>query len=107
MGSRVLIIEDNADTALTLQAFLQAFGHDVAVAFTGPTGLQKASDWKPDVVISDIGLPGMDGFEVARRLRRNSETANVFLIGVSGYGTVADKHLAEQAGFNFYFVKPL
>jgi CheY-like chemotaxis protein len=105
--ARVLVIEDNVDAAQTLQFLLRAMGFDVAVAFTGLAGVELALKWKPDIVISDIGLPGLTGFEVARQLRQNPGTAHAFLVAVSGYGTAADKEEAKQAGFNCYLVKPV
>jgi DNA-binding response OmpR family regulator len=108
MGTtRILVIEDHIDGARALQLLLQSMGYEVAVAHTGIDGVRMAMEWEPDVVISDIGLPGLDGFEVARQLRHNPVTANAWLVAVGERGTAADKEEAANAGFNSYFVKPL
>jgi CheY-like chemotaxis protein len=104
---RILIIEDHIDGAQTLQAVLRLLGFEVVgVAYSGTDGVRKAAQLKPDVVISDIGLPGLDGFEVARELRHNPETAHAFLVALSGYGAAEYQETAEQAGFDYYLVKP-
>jgi CheY-like chemotaxis protein len=104
---RILVIEDHVDGALTLQALLQLLGYDAAVAFTGTAGVQLALDWNPDVVLSDIDLPGLSGYGVARRLRRNPGTRNSLLIAVSAYDGVRDMKRGKDAGFDYYFIKPL
>jgi CheY-like chemotaxis protein len=108
MGTtRILIIEDHADCAHTLQLLLQWMGYQVEVAYTGTDGVRVAMEWEPNVIISDIGLPRLDGFEVARQLRQNPSTAHILLIAVSGYGTAEFMDRAASAGFDYYFVKPL
>jgi signal transduction histidine kinase len=103
---RVLVIEDHRDSADSLRLLLQVLGHEVRVAYTGPDGVQMAAAWLPEVIISDIGLPGLDGYGVAAALRKNPATAGVLLIGVSGYGRDEDRRRARDAGFDHYLVKP-
>jgi CheY-like chemotaxis protein len=103
---RILVIEDNRDAALTLQNLLGLLGHEVAVAHTGPEGVGVATRLHPDLVISDIGLPGLDGWEVARALRANKATADVKLIALTGYGRDEDRRRAAEVGFDAFLTKP-
>src|SRR5262245_30175220 len=105
-GLRVLIIEDNPDGARTLQLLLSKLGYEVRVAYTGPEGLTIAREWRPDVVLSDIGLPGLDGFGVARELRRHPITAQTRLIAITAYGSDEDRRLAKESGYDHFFPKP-
>ncbi len=82
---RILIVEDNVDSADSLNLLLRLYGHDVQVARTGPTGLEMASAFRPDVVLLDIGLPGMDGYQVARLLRENPQFKTLTLCALTGY----------------------
>jgi PAS domain S-box-containing protein len=103
---RVLIIEDNVDAADSLRDVL-AFGeHDVEVAYDGPQGMAKAKEFRPDVVFCDIGLPGMDGFEVARSFRADEALKGVFLVALSGYALPEDVARAQAAGFDRHLAKP-
>ncbi|MFC5460918.1 hybrid sensor histidine kinase/response regulator [Massilia niabensis] len=104
---RVLIIEDNPDAAETLKAFLDMEGHDVSMAQDGAAGLQALLSGKFDVVVCDIGLPGMDGLEVVSRLRAAQDGAGPVAIGLSGYGQAEDRSRARAAGFDHYLVKPV
>ncbi len=105
---RVLVVEDNVDTADSLSLLLRLFGHEVLVARTGPTALEVASGFKPDVVLLDIGLPGMDGYHVAQRLRERPEFKTVMICALTGYTpSEADRQRYPEAGFDHYFVKPL
>lgn len=103
---RIVVVEDNADAADSLKMLLREFGHEVRIASTGPEGVQEAADWKPDAVISDIGLPGMDGYGVASELRSNPLTARTRLIALTGYGSAEDRARGRKAGFDSYLVKP-
>jgi len=103
----VLVVEDNRDAADSLRLLLEVSGYEVTVAYTGPTGLEAATRELPDVVICDIGLPGMDGFGVARALRQNQGTRATRLIAVTGYGQPADRERALEAGFDEHLVKPV
>jgi PAS domain S-box-containing protein len=104
---RVLIIEDNADTAGTLKDVLELQGHDVAVASTGPEGIEKARTLKPDVVLCDIGLPTIDGLEVGRTLRADPSLASTRLVAVSGHALPEDVERARDAGFDRHVAKPV
>ncbi len=104
---RVLVIEDNRDAAETLGDLLSLFGHEVELAHTGPEGVEAARRLRPDVVLCDIGLPGMDGYAVARQLRQDPETAGLRLVALTGYGRDSDRRQAEEAGFDLHLVKPV
>ncbi len=103
----VLVVDDNEDAATMMQAALEQLGYRVEVAFDGPSALAKADDRKPAVVLLDIGLPVMDGYEVARRLREMSKGRPVRLIAVTGYGQETDRRRALDAGFEHHLVKPV
>lgn len=105
---RVLIVEDNPDTAATLRMLLELSGYEVAVAGTGPEGVESALRLRPDVILCDIGLPGgMDGYAVARTVRQNPEMARTRLIAVTGYGRDEDLRRCREAGFDLHFTKPV
>jgi CheY-like chemotaxis protein len=103
---RVLVIEDNCDAADSLKVLLEAYGHAATVAYTGAAGVEAARREPPDVVVCDTGLPGMDGFAVARALRGCPETASARLIALTGYGQEGDRERALAAGFDGHLVKP-
>ena len=103
---RILVVEDNRDAAESLRMLLGLMGHDVKVTFSGPDGLAAASSWNPQAVVCDIGLPGLDGYGVARALRQKPATAQVRLIALTGYGSDDDRRRAHEAGFDFHLVKP-
>jgi signal transduction histidine kinase len=102
----ILIIDDNEDAAKALAVLLEMDGHSVRTAADGPTGLNAAETKIPDVVLLDIGLPGMDGYEVAEQLRQRSD-GSLKLIAVTGYGQPEDVRRAMQAGFDHHLVKPV
>ena len=105
---RILIVEDNVDSADSLNLLLRLYGHEVHVARTGPTALEMAVVCRPDVVLLDIGLPGMDGYQVAQRLRERPEFKTVKLCALTGFTpSEADKERQQQTGFDRYFVKPV
>lgn len=107
-GLRLLIIDDNEDLAKGLALYLtERSGHEVRTANNGESGIEIAREFKPDVVLLDIGLPDIDGYEVARRLRAEDDFETVPLIGISGFSTAADRKRAKRAGFDRYFVKPI
>lgn len=103
---RILVIEDHADGRETLRSLLQLLGHEVQVADNGLAGVATALSWGPDVALVDIGLPGLDGLEVARRLRAALGN-RVRLVAQTGYGQPGDRQRALAAGFDTYLVKPI
>jgi two-component system, sensor histidine kinase len=105
---RLLIIDDNSDLASGLSTYLaDTMGHDVRVAHTGRDGIEAATLFKPDAVLLDIGLPDIDGYEVASRLRGQAGLDKAALIALSGFSSDADRARAEGAGFDRYYVKPV
>ena len=104
---RILIVDDNTDSARSLATLQKRRGHETHTAFTGPEAVAAAAEFLPEVVLLDIGLPGMDGFEVARRLRAMPALRGVLIIAMSGYGRDEDRAEAKQAGFDEYLVKPV
>jgi len=103
---RALIIEDNRDAAESLSLLLDQVGCESVVAHTGPEGVAAARVNQPDIVFCDIGLPGLDGYSVARQLRAEKWGTRVTLVAVTAYGREEDRRRAEEAGFDLHFVKP-
>jgi len=101
----VLIIEDNSDGRETLRILLRLWGHEVEAATNGLQGVEKALAWQPDVAVIDIGLPVLDGYQVAQQLRA-ALGHRIFLIALTGYGQPADQQRALAAGFDVHMVKP-
>jgi signal transduction histidine kinase len=104
---RILIVDDNVDAAETLASILHIFGHTTRIAHDGPAGLDAALAFAPDVALLDIGLPVMDGYEVARRMRAQPQLANTRLISLTGYGQQDDRIRSQDAGFETHLVKPI
>ncbi|MGZ5228390.1 MAG: hybrid sensor histidine kinase/response regulator [Burkholderiales bacterium] len=107
MARRIVVIDDNQDAAESLAMLLRLKGHDVQIAYDGPSGLALALDGAPDCVLVDIGLPGMDGYEVAKRLRSRDGNGRTLLIALTGYGQQEDRARSRQAGFDHHLVKPV
>lgn len=103
---RVLIVEDNADAAATLREVMELQGHEVLVAYDGPDGVKMARVFQPDVVFCDIGLPGMDGYAVAHRLRAEPNIRKPRLVALSGYALPEDLDRSARAGFDRHIAKP-
>jgi CheY-like chemotaxis protein len=103
---RVLLVDDNQDHVLSLAALLQAMGHSVRTEYDGGAVLDAVAEFRPQVVILDIGLPVMDGYEVARRLRAAYPDRALLLVALTGYGQARDGLQAEAAGFDRFMVKP-
>lgn len=103
---RVLIVDDNQDAAISLAMVLGAVGFDVETSFDGQTALKAAQRFKPDACVLDINMPGMDGYELARRLRANSSAAPPLLATVTGSSDYAHLDRAVEAGFDLHFTKP-
>jgi signal transduction histidine kinase len=104
---RVLLVEDNVDASATLKALLEMEGHQVACAFDGRSGLAMAMEDKYEVIVSDLGLPGIDGFEMMKRLRSLTTDMCCLAIAVTGYGQVEDRTRAAEAGFDHCLIKPI
>lgn len=104
---RVLVVDDNVDAAASLSELLELWGHEVRTAFDGPHALGTAREWRPEIVLLDIGLPGMDGYEVAQNLRREPATARTCLVALTGYGAEEDRRRSQEAGFDDHLTKPV
>ncbi len=104
---RILVVDDNADAAESMAILLGVYGHTVEIAYDGPSALQMVQSFKPDLVFLDIGLPGMNGYEVAHRIRDELRMSHVKLIALSGYGTENDQLRSKESGFDRHLVKPV
>jgi CheY-like chemotaxis protein len=104
---RILVVDDNVDVVETTTMLLSLSGHQVRSAKDGLQALHVASEFRPDVVLLDIGLPLMDGYEVARRLRQTPQTAGALLIALTGYGQQGDRQRGKDAGFDGHMLKPV
>lgn len=104
---RLLVVDDNKDAAESMSMLLEMWGHEVAFAYDGPSALQTAKQWQPEAVFLDIGLPGMDGYEVAERLRELPQARDVVLIAITGYGQEDDRLRSQRAGIDHHLVKPV
>jgi two-component system CheB/CheR fusion protein len=105
--TRVLVVDDNRDAADSLAEWLRMAGHDVRVAYNGPTALVQAEDLRPALVLLDIGMPGLDGYEVARRLRRMPGGQAMRLVALTGWGQEEDRRRSREAGFDHHLIKPV
>ena len=103
----ILLVEDNADACETLRNLLEVHGHRVATASDGPSGLERALALQPEVILLDVGLPRMDGYEVARRIRASDGIRRPLLIAITGYGAPEDRERAHEAGFDAHVTKPV
>jgi PAS domain S-box-containing protein len=104
---RILVIDDQRDALITMHALLAQLGQDVVTAANGPDALKAAAEFRPDIVLSDIGLPEMDGYAIARRMRSDPSLRPSKLIAVTGYGQAADQKRAYEAGFDAHLTKPV
>lgn len=104
---RVLLVEDNADAAEGMQALLELEGYQVRLTFSGEDALEVAGEYRPDVVLLDIGLPGIDGYAVAEELRRRESLRDVHIVALSGYGREQDREQTRRAGFDAHLIKPV
>jgi DNA-binding response OmpR family regulator len=103
---RILVVDDNADAADSLGMLLQVRGDEVRVAYDGLEALELAGDFNPEVVLLDIGMPKVSGYDVARRLRE-ARGDTVFIIAISGWGQESDRKRARESGFDHHFTKPV
>ncbi|HEV7669739.1 MAG TPA: chemotaxis protein CheB [Thermoanaerobaculia bacterium] len=104
---RILVVDDNQDQTRSLKLLLELLGHEVRLAFDGPTGIETAIELVPDVALIDIGLPGASGLEVAQRLRERPELRDTVLIAQTGWGQEEDRRRSKEAGFDHHLVKPI
>jgi CheY-like chemotaxis protein len=104
---RILVVDDNVDAAESLAVLLRLWGHQVRVAHTGPEALKVAHESHPEMLILDIGLPEMSGYEVARRLRQQPQFGKAIIVAVTGYGQAEDRRRTEEAGFDHHLTKPV
>jgi two-component system, OmpR family, response regulator len=104
---RILFVDDSADAAIAMSMLLEALGHEVRTEHDGPSALASVDAFRPDVVVLDIGLPGMNGFDVARAMRKLDATKSALLIALTGYGSDADRQHAKDAGFDHHLTKPV
>lgn len=107
VSRRILLIDDNVDLAETTAALLRAAGHEVRIAHEGHKGLSDAVEYQPDTMLIDIGLPGLNGYEVARRLRQTAGFESALLVALTGYGQEDDRNQSLEAGFDRHLVKPI
>jgi two-component system CheB/CheR fusion protein len=105
--ARVLVVDDNVDLARGLARLLKLLGHEVQMVHDGPSALEAARAFRPVVVLLDIGLPGLDGYEVARRLRREDWGRDAQIIAITGYGQEDDRRRSTEAGCDHHLVKPI
>jgi CheY-like chemotaxis protein len=106
-GRRFLVVDDNVDATVTQALLLRRLGHQVETAFSGPVAIEKARAFRPDIVLLDIGMPGMDGFEVARRLRTMPEARGALIVAQTGWGQEEDRRRTKAAGFDAHLAKPV
>jgi CheY-like chemotaxis protein len=106
-GRRILLVDDNMDAARLMADALEAIGHDTRVAFDGPAALEVAAAFQPDAALLDLGLPLMDGYELAQRLVAGNLRRSLILVAVTGYGQASDQERTRAAGFHAHIVKPV
>ncbi len=104
--TRILIVDDEPNIVIAIEFLLKREGHDIETAFNGAEALEKAGFFKPDLLILDVMMPGMDGFEVARHVRENADLDNVKIVFLTAKGTQRDKATGYASGAEYYLVKP-
>jgi two-component system CheB/CheR fusion protein len=104
---RILVVDDNIDAAVTLGEMLELWGHEVRVVYDGLSAIETASSYQPDIIILDIGLPRMNGYEVARKLRQEANLSQITLVALTGYGQGEDQDPFREAKFDYHFTKPI
>lgn len=102
-----MVVDDNVDTATTTAMLLEMYGHTVSVEHSAESALASARALAPNALLLDIGLPGMDGFELARKIRASPATANALLVAMTGYSRSQDRKKSQEAGFNYHLEKPV
>ena len=104
---RVLVVDDNVDAAVSLGMLLKLAGQEVRVAYDGPAAIRHATEFRPELVLLDIGMPGMDGYEVCRRLRQELALDKATVVALTGWGQDDDRRRSHEAGFDHHIVKPV
>ena len=102
-----MLIEDNRDFAEILSSMFEFLGNEVSIALNGTDGIEKAKKHIPDVIFCDIGLPGINGYEVVRKIREDDELKNIYVVALTGYAGNFDAELAEKSGFDKHLAKPV
>jgi CheY-like chemotaxis protein len=103
----VLVVDDNIDAAMMLAALVKQLGHEVTIVHDGSAALEAAEGYQPEVILLDIGMQGMNGFEVARRLRELGRIPGLRIVAVTGWGKPEDQERSRQAGFDMHLIKPV
>jgi len=103
----VLVVDDNVDAADSLGWLLRLSGHNTKIAYDGPGAIEAALAFRPQALILDLGLPGLDGYHVARRLRQEPSVQSALFVALSGYGRDEDQRRSSEAGFDHHFIKPV
>jgi CheY-like chemotaxis protein len=106
-GRRILVVDDNIDAADSAAEILRLLGNNVSVVYDGLAAVHAVDEWQPHIVLLDIGLPGIDGYEVARRVRQSAFGKGVVLVALTGWGQDKDRERASDAGFDLHWVKPV
>ncbi|HET6326170.1 MAG TPA: PAS domain S-box protein [Planctomycetaceae bacterium] len=103
---KILVVDDNVDAAVTITALLKAWGHEVQTAYNGPSALETVGRFRPDIILLDIGLPGMSGYDVAKNVRAEPSAKGIIIAALTGYGQDADRQRSWEAGFDYHLTKP-
>ncbi len=106
-AQRILIVEDNQDSAMSLKMLLEVLGHVVDVVHDGEGAIDAAAAHRPDVILMDIGLPGLSGYDAARRIRKECRDASMLIVALTGWGQEQDRQRSVDAGIDHHLVKPL
>lgn len=106
-GNRILVVDDNVDAAESAGEILRLLGNEVSVVHDGLAAVTAVEEWRPDIVLLDIGLPGIDGYEVAKRVRQSPHGKGVMLVALTGWGQDQDKQRTSDSGFDQHWVKPV
>jgi CheY-like chemotaxis protein len=105
--ARILVVDDNVDTVKGMAILLNLAGHEVVTAHNGPQAIEVARAHRPQFILLDLGLPGMSGYEVAKRLREEDDCKHAVIVAVSGYGQAEDRQRTKAAGFDHHLLKPV
>jgi CheY-like chemotaxis protein len=106
-GRKILVADDDQDSAESLALLFQLMGHDVRAAQSGLAAIDVAAEFRPDLIVLDIGMPGLDGYEVCRRIRQHEWAQTIVIAALTGWSRDEDRDRSEQAGFNHFLVKPV